>query len=86
MSGIPTPLDQTELKWRDNVFFLNFPLNQYTVLDYFSRSDFYDSNCNNEECRRQGLNPEEALMYASHLHPCQTRRCPTTAQCLYRDQ
>lgn len=64
MSGIPTPLDQTELRWRDNIFLQQFPLNQHTVLDYFSTSDFYDEACNNAECRRQGLNPDEALRYA----------------------
>lgn len=75
MSGIPAPLDQTELKWRDNVFLQQFPLNQHTVLDYFSRSDFYDEACNNAECRRQGLNPDEALrcvpMNKSPMQACQ---------------
>ena len=41
--------------WRDDTFFTQFPLNVHTVIDYFSRSPFYDHRCNNEECKRQGL-------------------------------
>lgn len=82
MSGIPTPLDQTELKWRDNVFLQQFPLNQHTVLDYFSRSDFYDEACNNAECRRQGLNPDEALRCAKleRVAGCQVLQAWSTDQ------
>ena len=54
------PEDLTSTVWRDDTFFHQFPLNLQTVLDYFSRSPFYVPNCNNEECKRQGL-PESAL-------------------------
>lgn len=47
--------DLTSTTWRDETFFQQFALNQHTVLEYFSRSPFYVPQCNNEECKRQGL-------------------------------
>lgn len=59
----PVPEDLTSTVWRDDNFFQHFELNQHTVLDYFAASPFYDSQCNNEECRRRGL-PLDALQCA----------------------
>ena len=47
--------DLTGTMWRDDAWLAAFPLNEHTALDYFALSPFYDSNCANEELRRQGL-------------------------------
>ena len=59
--------DLTGLQWRDDVFLGSGPLNQHTVMDYFSRSPFYSPNCNNEECKRQGLGTDK-LQYGIFYH------------------
>lgn len=54
----PAEPDLKYTVWRDDTFFAQFPLNVHTVIDYFSRSPFYDHRCNNEECKRQGMPPD----------------------------
>lgn len=46
--------DQTGTLWRDPNWLSCFPLNEFSALDYFALSPFYDTNCNNEELRRRG--------------------------------
>ena len=55
MAAAPVPDNLSSTVWRDDTFFQQFPLNLDTVLDYFSRSPFHLPDCNNDECKRQGL-------------------------------
>ena len=45
----------SDIVWNDPVWLQFFPLNAVTALDYFARSSFYDSSCNNEKIKQQGL-------------------------------
>eukprot|EP00188_Purpureofilum_apyrenoidigerum_P002928 Plantae.Rhodophyta-Purpureofilum_apyrenoidigerum.ctg29741.p1 GENE.Plantae.Rhodophyta-Purpureofilum_apyrenoidigerum.ctg29741~~Plantae.Rhodophyta-Purpureofilum_apyrenoidigerum.ctg29741.p1 ORF type:complete len:232 (+),score=47.93 Plantae.Rhodophyta-Purpureofilum_apyrenoidigerum.ctg29741:202-897(+) len=47
--------DLTSVSWNDTVFLSYFPLNKSTVLEYFSRSPFYDRSCLNEQYKMQRL-------------------------------
>mmetsp|Transcript_9250 Transcript_9250/g.27836 ORF Transcript_9250/g.27836 Transcript_9250/m.27836 type:complete len:234 (+) Transcript_9250:279-980(+) len=47
--------DLTGVSWNDTVFLSYFPLNKSTVLEYFSRSPFYDRSCLNEQYKMQRL-------------------------------
>jgi hypothetical protein len=47
--------DQSQICWNDVQWLQMNPLNEQTVLDYFARSVFYDTKCNNEKIRMQGL-------------------------------
>lgn len=49
------PDDQTAVLWRDDAFLAAAPLTKGNILDYFSRSPFYDAACNNELLRARGL-------------------------------
>uniref|UniRef100_A0A7S0L162 Mediator of RNA polymerase II transcription subunit 6 n=1 Tax=Coccolithus braarudii TaxID=221442 RepID=A0A7S0L162_9EUKA len=50
----------TTISWEDKAWLETFPLNAGTVLDYFSKSQFYDRTCNNELVKMQnGLAPAE---------------------------
>jgi hypothetical protein len=66
-AAAPSADDLKHTVWRDDTFFTMFPLNVYTVIDYFSRSPFYDEKCNNEECKRHGM-PLENLRCVEELH------------------
>ena len=41
--------------WRDDQWLGFHPLNQFTVLDYFSLSPFYDRSCNNEVAKARNV-------------------------------
>ena len=41
--------------WRDAQWLDFYPLNQFTVLDYFSLSPFYDRSCNNEVAKARNV-------------------------------
>ncbi len=41
--------------WRDDQWLGFYPLNQFTVLDYFSLSPFYDRSCNNEVAKARNV-------------------------------
>ena len=45
----------SDVVWSDPDWLNFYSLNQYTALDYFARSSFYDFNCNNEIIRQRGL-------------------------------
>ena len=48
--------DNCQVRFEDRAWLLaNPPLRIDTVLEYFSRSQFYDKNCNNENLRMQCL-------------------------------
>lgn len=51
--------DLTSLTWTDREWLAHFPLihtaNASTVLEYFSRSPFYDRSCLNEQYKMQRL-------------------------------
>eukprot|EP01025_Chloroclados_australasicus_P048114 TRINITY_DN5437_c0_g2_i2.p2 TRINITY_DN5437_c0_g2~~TRINITY_DN5437_c0_g2_i2.p2 ORF type:complete len:102 (+),score=5.70 TRINITY_DN5437_c0_g2_i2:189-494(+) len=55
----PLPDNMLSTVWRDDTFLHSTTLDVHTVLKYFSRSPFYDPNCNNEECERQGRSLED---------------------------
>ncbi|KAH7825643.1 putative mediator of rna polymerase ii transcription [Monocercomonoides exilis] len=52
--------DLHHTSWRDDAWLLHNPLNMETVMEYFSRSSFYDHECNNEVVKMQQL-PAERL-------------------------
>eukprot|EP01111_Echinosteliopsis_oligospora_P009570 TRINITY_DN2830_c0_g1_i1.p1 TRINITY_DN2830_c0_g1~~TRINITY_DN2830_c0_g1_i1.p1 ORF type:complete len:128 (-),score=33.68 TRINITY_DN2830_c0_g1_i1:63-446(-) len=47
--------DFTGVAFKDPMWLAAFPLNQYTALDYFALSQFYDHKCNNEIIKMQRL-------------------------------
>lgn len=66
--------DLTGVMWNDRVWTSYFPLNENTVMDYFSLSQFYDPRCNNELIKMQRLDTSlmqtmAGIEYKLHL-PC----------------
>eukprot|EP00308_Calcidiscus_leptoporus_P017618 CAMPEP_0119374920 /NCGR_PEP_ID=MMETSP1334-20130426/33421_1 /TAXON_ID=127549 /ORGANISM="Calcidiscus leptoporus, Strain RCC1130" /LENGTH=186 /DNA_ID=CAMNT_0007393119 /DNA_START=51 /DNA_END=611 /DNA_ORIENTATION=- len=52
--------NRTTISWEDKAWLESFPLNAFTVLDYFSHSQFYDKTCINEFVKMQrGLSAAE---------------------------
>ena len=66
------------VQWRDDSWLASFPLNEFTALDYFALSPFYDPASNNEALRRQGLGAgyqrcitqQSTPLHAPELSPC----------------
>ena len=58
------PLELFDTAFKDHHY--PYPVVRETVLDYFSRSPFYDKRCNNEVIREQNK-PLEALKYMTGL-------------------
>jgi len=50
--------EQTQISFRDQAWLETFPLNKDSVMDYFSRSSFYDGTCLNEQIKMQRLDPK----------------------------
>ena len=47
--------DLTGTLWRDDGWLAACPLNEFSALDYFALSPFYDPASNNEQLRQEGL-------------------------------
>lgn len=54
-------VDQTHISWQDTTWLSMNYLGPQSALDYFSNSPFYQTPCNNEMCKMQGLDPTVAL-------------------------
>lgn len=65
--------DLTGVQWNDKLWLSHFPLNAATALDYFSMSQFYSRDCNNELIKMQRLNASLLSTMAGveyGLEPC----------------
>jgi hypothetical protein len=74
MSAPEQEVDRTQICFSDEDFLRQFPLNQYTVMDYFARSSFYEPRCNNQQLIREQvpphLIPERLRYFFAVVHLC----------------
>lgn len=77
----------SDIVWSDPEWLQFFPLNAFTVLDYFARSSFYDVNCNNEKLRQQGLDLSKLPYVPCYqtTHPSRTMPSKNRSSILWFD-